>query len=209
MATTDNPAPAASTNGRAPRRKRGAGGGDGRAPNLGLLRHQARSLALQALYEVEVTGHEPRQALANVLAGMTEADPEDAAAAAAPAQSAVPPPVQGYAEKLVHGVMLYLYKLDPLLETFAPAFNDEQTPAVDRSILRLGAYELLYEPDVPPKVAINEAVELAKRYGGDRSGAFVNGVLGRLLDRRAEPPPAAAADAAAEAVPSDAADPPR
>lgn len=164
------------------KRKRGRGakgGGDG---NLGLLRHQARVLALQVLYEVELTGHEPRQALRNVLDGETvTADDEGEEA-----RPAVPPMVQGYVEKLVHGVMLYLYKLDPLLETFAPAFNRDQTPPVDRNVLRMGAYELLYERDVPPKVAINEAVELAKRFGGERSGGFVNGVLGRVLEHRSE-----------------------
>jgi len=170
-------------NGRAPRRRRSRKAGEGgTTANLGLLRHQARTLALQALYEVELTGHEPRQALANVLEGVDdEADDGDGTAESAPA---VPPVVQGYVEKLVHGVMLYLYKIDPLLKEFAPAFNQDQTPAVDRSVLRLGAYELLYEREVPPKVAINEAVELAKRYGGERSSAFVNGVLGRVLERR-------------------------
>jgi len=135
---------------------------------------------LQALYEVEMTGHDPRQALAHALSGVGDEN-EDETAVIRPS---VPPAVQGYVEKLVHGVMLYLYKIDPLLEEFAPAFNKEQTPAVDRSILRLGTYELLYERDVPPKVAINEAVELAKRFGGERSGSFVNGVLGRVLERR-------------------------
>ena len=179
MATTGGSAAPAGGNGKAPRRTRGGRAGSGRE-NLGLLRHQARSLALQALYEVELTGHEPRQALAHVLetGGETGEDGEAD-------RPAVPPVVQGYVEKLVHGVMLYLYKIDPLLEEFAPAFNQEQTPAVDRSVLRLGTYELLYEREVPPKVAINEAVELAKRYGGERSGGFVNGVLGRVLERRA------------------------
>ncbi len=168
---------------KAPRRRRRGASGDGAATaNLGLLRHQARTLALQALYEVELTGHEPRQVLATIQAG----EEEDAAGDGeeTEARPAVPPLVQGYVERLVHGVMLYLYKIDPLLEEFAPAFNREQTPAVDRSILRLGTYELLYERDVPPKVAINEAVELAKRFGGERSGGFVNGVLGRVFERR-------------------------
>ena len=169
-----------SGNGRERERRRGPRAGGEATPNLGLLRHQARGLALQALYEVELTGHDPRQALANVLNGVDDEGDEEPEVV----RPTVPPAVQGYVEKLVHGVMLYLYKIDPLLESFAPAFNQEQTPAVDRSVLRMGAYELLYEGDVPPKVAINEAVELAKRFGGDRSGSFVNGVLGRVLERR-------------------------
>jgi N utilization substance protein B len=65
----------------------------------------------------------------------------------------------------------------------APAFPIAQLPAVDRTVLRLAIYELLEERDVPPKAAINEAVELAKRFGGDNSGRFVNGVLGTVVDR--------------------------
>lgn len=164
-------------------------------PNRGLLRHQARTLALQVLYEIEVTGHDPRQALANALRG---AIVDEEGGEALPA---VPPEVAGYVESLVHGTLLYLYKLDPLLSEFAPAFAAEQTPPVDRSVLRLGAYELLYGRDVPPKVAINEAVELAKRFGGESSGRFVNGVLARVLERREElaaARPAAAAPTAPE-----------
>jgi transcription antitermination protein NusB len=181
VATSDDIGTRPGSNGRRQRRKGDPRLGGGTTANLGLLRHQARGLALQALYEVELTGHDPRQALANVLAGVGEEGEEETTLV----RPTVPPAVQGYVEKLVHGVMLYLYKIDPLLESFAPAFNQEQTPAVDRSVLRMGAYELLYEPEVPPKVAINEAVELAKRFGGERSGSFVNGVLGRVLERRA------------------------
>lgn len=182
MATSNGTGAQWGSNGRAPRRRRSGNSGDGSTANPGLLRHQARALALQALYEVELTGHEPRQALANIIEGVgDDADVEDTEA-----RLALHPVVQGYVERLVHGVLLHLYKIDPLLEEFAPAFNKEQTPAVDRSVLRLATYELLYEREVPPKVAINEAVELAKRFGGERSGGFINGVLGRVLDRREE-----------------------
>lgn len=187
---TTEPTPAASGARRRRRPKRGPAVGASPAPNVGLLRHQARTLALQALYEVEMTGHDARQALAHAFADPdADADPDgnpDGAARAgseAPAAAAVPPAVQGYAERLVHGVLLHLYRLDPVLTEAAPNFNGEQTPAVDRSVLRLAAYELMYQPDIPPKVAINEAVELAKHYGGEGSGRFVNGVLRTVWER--------------------------
>lgn len=147
-------------------------------PNLGLLRHQARTLALQVLFEVELTGHDVRDALAHAFSGPD--DPEDDGGAPAPA---VPPDVQGYAERLVHGTLLHLYRIDPLLTDAAPNFTGEQTPTVDRNVLRLATYELMFQPDTPPKVAVNEAVELAKHYGGENSGRFVNGVLRTVLRR--------------------------
>jgi N utilization substance protein B len=73
--------------------------------------------------------------------------------------------------------------IDPHIAAAAPAFPVDQLPAIDRNVLRLAIYELLRETDVPVKAAINEAVELAKRFGGDSSGRFVNGVLGTVAER--------------------------
>jgi N utilization substance protein B len=167
-----------SRNGRPRSRRRPTGGAP--APNLGLLRHQARTLALQVLFEIELTGHDVRDALAHAFAGPD--DPEEDAGAAG---SAVPPEVQAYAERLVHGALLHLYRIDPLLTEAAPNFAGEQTPTVDRNVLRLATYELMYQPETPPKVAVNEAVELAKHFGGENSGRFVNGVL-RTIARRVQ-----------------------
>lgn len=83
--------------------------------------------------------------------------------------------------KLVHGVSGEQAELDAVLQPVAPEWPIDQIARMDRVILRLGLYELLHEPSVPPKVVINEAVELAKAFGGENSSKFVNGVLGTVL----------------------------
>lgn len=90
----------------------------------------------------------------------------------------------GFIEKLVTGVAKERAALDKLLQDLAPDWPIDQIARMDRVILRMGAYELLHMPDVPPKVVINEAVELAKAFGGDNSSKFVNGVLGSLLRQK-------------------------
>lgn len=82
---------------------------------------------------------------------------------------------------LVHGVNAKQTELDAVLQPVAPEWPIDQIARMDRIILRMGAYELLHGDDVPPKVVINEAVELAKSFGGDNSSKFVNGVLGTVL----------------------------
>jgi len=103
-----------------------------------------------------------------------------------------------FIKKLVNGVSDKQIELDATLGPVAPEWPIEQIARMDRVILRLGAYELLYETSVPPKVVINEAVELAKAFGGDNSSKFVNGVLGTLLRQRdpesAEPKPVKVTD---------------
>ena len=79
--------------------------------------------------------------------------------------------------------MDHFREIDPYIAEAAPAFPIAQLPAVDRNVLRLAIYELLHEAEVPPKAAINEAVELAKRFGGENSSRFVNGVLGTIATR--------------------------
>jgi N utilization substance protein B len=86
-----------------------------------------------------------------------------------------------FIEQLVLGVDQRQAELDDIVRPVAPEWPIEQIARIDRIILRIGVYELLHEPDVPPKVAINEAVELAKAFGGDNSSKFVNGVLGTVL----------------------------
>lgn len=140
-----------------------AGGGEGR-PVPGGPRHQSRIHALQVLYEVDLTGHGVDETLAHLV----EEEP-------------VTPEVAARAGRLVRGVRAHLDEIDPRIAAAAPAFPVEQLPAIDRNVLRLATYELLHEPDVPTGSAINEAVELAKRFGGDNSGRFVNGALGTIL----------------------------
>ncbi len=85
-----------------------------------------------------------------------------------------------FAGDLVRGVIHNREDIDQKIRRFAPAWPVEQIPAVDRNILRLAIFELLFDKKVPVKVAINEAVELAKKFGGDNSPKFVNGVLGSV-----------------------------
>lgn len=98
-----------------------------------------------------------------------------------------------FINQLVDGVVKRQTELDEVLQPLAPEWPISQIARMDRVVLRIGAYELLHAKDVPPKVAINEAVELAKAFGGDSSSKFVNGVLGSLLrqhDKTADPKPA-------------------
>ena len=133
---------------------------------VGGKRHQARIVALQVLFEVDVTAH-----------------PVDEVFSHAAVEQELPATIRDYAERLVRGTLAAQARIDPYITRAAPAFPIAQLPAVDRTVLRLAIYELLEERDVPPKAAINEAVELAKRFGGDNSGRFVNGVLGTVVDR--------------------------
>jgi transcription antitermination protein NusB len=91
---------------------------------------------------------------------------------------------KGFVERLVRGVHAKAKELDALLQPIAPEWPIDQIARMDRVVLRMGLYELLHEPDVPPKVVINEAVELAKAFGSENSSKFVNGVLGTALRQR-------------------------
>lgn len=146
----------------------------------GFENHQARTLALQILFEGDLTGH----ALADVTRRYTE-------------DLSIPQPVRRYLERLVTGVAEHREAIDARIAEAAPAFPVSNLPAVDRNILRVAIYELSHEPDVPLKAAINEAVELAKAFGGDNSSRFVNGVLGTIA-RGAPQSPEADAPPASE-----------
>ncbi len=86
----------------------------------------------------------------------------------------------GYVERQVHGVVERLAEIDASLNTFSPHWKVDFMTAVDRSVLRLGVFELMYDETIPSRVAINESIELAKVFGGEASGKFVNGVLGAV-----------------------------
>lgn len=127
-------------------------------------RRKGRVLALQILYEVDLTGHPWREALR-----MWATDPN------------LEPAAVRVATQYVAGVLEQLGTLDDLVRELAPAWPVSQLAVVDRNIARLALYELRIEVHAPPKVVINEAVELAKLYGGDASPRFINGVLGSAL----------------------------
>lgn len=93
----------------------------------------------------------------------------------------------GFSDRIIRGVMNHLQDIDGLITTFAPQWPIEQITVVDRNILRIGIFELKFSKgEVPPKVAINEAIELAKSFGGESSGKFVNGVLGSIYKQMEE-----------------------
>ncbi len=87
---------------------------------------------------------------------------------------------EGFAQSLLRGVMKYADEIDSLITKYAPEWPLDQITIVDRNVLRVGIYELTHAKDIPRKVAINEAIELAKSFGGQSSGKFVNGVLGSI-----------------------------
>ena len=131
------------------------------------IRRQARIAALQALYELDCTKHKVEEALARLRAGETLA------------QEAL-----SFSEELVKGVLQNKSELDALIKKFAPAFPPEQMSIIDRNILRLAIFEILFDDKTPFKVAINEAVELAKEFGSDSSPRLINGVLGSITTER-------------------------
>jgi N utilization substance protein B len=130
-------------------------------------RTRARSLALQVLYEVDMTDHLPGEALRDRL---EESDLSSELAA--------------FASQIVAGVCSLSHQLDDTIARFAPEWPFDQIPAIDRNILRIATWEFAVSGITPVKVAINEAVELAKLYGSDNTPRFVNGVLGALAERQ-------------------------
>ena len=96
---------------------------------------------------------------------------------------------QRFARELVEGVLQHLPQIDECIRSVAENWDLARMAVVDRNILRLGAFELLHRRDIPPKVAINEAVDLAKRYGSADSGTFVNGILDRIMGQIEPQPP--------------------
>ena len=125
-------------------------------------RSKARKRALDVLYEAEQRRTDPLVTLQDRL------EQDD-------------PPVPPYAVELVQGVVAHRARIDELLTTYAQEWTIDRFPAVDLQVLRIGAYELLWCPDVPDEVAVSEAVDLAASLSTDDSPAFVNGLLGRLL----------------------------
>jgi transcription antitermination protein NusB len=126
-------------------------------------RSKARKRALDVLFEAELRGEPVLEILSERTAAGT-------------------PPVPAYAAELVTGVQAHRPRIDELLSRHSHGWALERMPAVDRNILRIGVYELLWQDDVPDAVAIDEAVQLAKDLSTDESPAFVNGLLARLLE---------------------------
>ncbi len=132
-------------------------------------RHLSRSIVMQSLYEWDFYGKQAETLDKIVERNIKEFGPglEET----------------DFIWQLINGVTEKLSQIDKIIEKAAPEWPIEQITIVDRNVLRIGLYELLYgnKEEVPPKVAINEAIELAKTFGGESSGKFINGVLGTIF----------------------------
>jgi N utilization substance protein B len=126
-------------------------------------RHKARTIALQALYEIDSVARKPEAVTGRLLgeAGLSAENSD-------------------FVRQLVNGTIKHREKIDGNIHKFAPAWPVEQIAIIDRNILRLAIFEILFDNKVPVKVAVSEAVELAKTFGSDKSSKFVNGVLGAV-----------------------------
>lgn len=136
------------------------------------IRRRARIAALQALYELDCTEHEAEEILAHLSA-----------------EGELPQPALSFSRELIGGVLQNKNELDALIRKFASTFPTEQMSIIDRNILRLAIFEILFHDSTPSdrtplKVAINEAIELAKEFGSDSSPRLINGVLGSIATER-------------------------
>jgi len=128
------------------------------------FRREARIVALQTLYELDCTEHSAEDILSRL--AKDKALPQDAF---------------NFSQGLVQGVLQNRLRLDDVIRQFAPAFPVDQMAVIDRNILRLAIFEILFDSNIPIKVAINEAVELAKAFGSNSSPRLINGVLGSIV----------------------------
>jgi transcription antitermination protein NusB len=133
-----------------------------------LERTRARRQALQILYQRDITGDTVTRILGLKTYSLEDGEPDE------------------YCRELVAGVERYGDAIDETLGEVSENWVVSRMPLVDRNILRIATYEILYDAQVPPSVAINEAVELAKVYGGEDSSKFVNGVLGKIALKRVD-----------------------
>jgi N utilization substance protein B len=138
-------------------------------------RTRARSLALQVLYEVDLAGHLPGVVLEQRLEEIQSDE-----------QAQLTQELVDFARQIVVGVSPLTEKLDHAIANFAPEWPFDQIAAIDRNILRMATWEFAVSGKTPVKVAINEAVELAKLFGSDNAARFINGVLGSLADHENE-----------------------
>ena len=130
-------------------------------------RHLSRSLVLQTLFECDARGAWSLAGAEEILS-RNAADPSHALADSA------------FAKSLVQGIVEKRKELDAIIIQAAPEWPLEKIAPIDRNVLRIGLFELLFDKSVPPKAALNEAIEISKSFGGDTSGKFINGVLGNI-----------------------------
>ncbi len=128
-------------------------------------RRQARCITLEILFEIDIVGHTPAEVMDRRL-GAEEMDKAGL----------------NFALRLIEGVLKYQDAIDLLIARYAPEWPLDQMAVIDRNVLRIAIFEFLIDDETPVKVAINEAVELAKEYGSDSAPRFINGVLGTLAE---------------------------
>jgi N utilization substance protein B len=126
-------------------------------------RRKSRELALQVLYQWDMTRQEARKTLALLQDHFISNEERD-----------------GFAERIVLGVVEHCEEIDRIVETYSENWRLDRMTIIDRNILRIATFELLYCADVPPKVTLNEAIDLGKRFGSADSGSFINGILDRI-----------------------------
>ncbi len=138
-------------------------------------RHLSRSIAMQSLYEWDFKGRKPNQ-----LKKIVDNNIKEFGSGIEEGK---------FVWQIIDGVNENLSKIDKIIEKSAPEWPIDQITIIDRNVLRIGLYELIFgnRKEVPPKVAINEAIELAKTFGGESSGKFINGVLGTVYREIGEP----------------------
>lgn len=122
----------------------------------------AREVALQALYRWDMTRQPYQEILNDVLSRYNDTE------------------IREFATQLIEGTIKNLDKIDAIIQKYALNWELNRMAYIDRNILRFATYELIFLPDVPPKVSINEAIELAKKFGDQESGKFVNGILDKI-----------------------------
>ena len=126
----------------------------------------AREFSLQILYQIDITGDKHGEALENFWDAHLEDKVEEE--------------TKSFTNKVVNGVIDNLEVIDSNISQYATNWQLERMAVVDRNVLRLGCYELIFRDDIPPKVSINEAVDLAKKYSGIEAGKFVNAILDKI-----------------------------
>lgn len=131
-----------------------------------LTRRRAREVALQALFQIDVGGAEEAEAVEQTIQ-LLELQDADCS----------------FVKEIVGGVRGHLARLDGVIARQSKDWRLERIANVDRNILRMALYEILYRDDVPDNVAVNEAIELAKTFGSEESGRFVNGILGKVIEK--------------------------
>ena len=126
-------------------------------------RRKSRELALQALYQWNITRQDPSLILDQQKVNFSPADEEDE-----------------FAQQIIVGVLEHYNHIDELIEKFSEHWRLDRISIIDRNILRMAIFELLFREDIPPRVTLNEAIDLGKRFGSEDSSAFINGILDRI-----------------------------